>query len=198
MQPDGGINMCTTANDHPPERVNGLPAKIGHDSVVLILGTLPGKRSLMTGTYYADPSNKFWDILFMACGEKIEKSDTAKEILLKNYHIALWDILHSAVRDTSSDKDLLDEKPNDLPQCLAEYPQIKLLLFHSSDSYRYFKRFFKNTTVPYICVSSPSGQSRKSIPEKAEEWRRALSCAIPQLRDGPRLAWKGASPYDMI
>ena len=190
--------MCATANDHLHERVNGLPAKIGHDSVVLILGTLPGKRSLMTGTYYADPSNKFWDILFMACGEKIEKSDTAKEILLKNYHIALWDILHSAVRDTSSDKDLLDEKPNDLPQCLAEYPQIKLLLFHSSDSYRYFKRFFKNTTVPYICVSSPSGQSRKSIPEKAEEWRRALSCAIPQLRDGPRLAWKGASPYDMI
>ena len=104
--------MCATANEHLHERVNGLPAKIEHDSVVLILGTLPGKRSLMTGTYYADPSNKFWDILFMACGEKIEKSDTARELLLKKYHIALWDILHSAVRDTSSDKDLLDEEPN--------------------------------------------------------------------------------------
>ena len=154
--------MCATANDHLHERVNGLPAKIEHDSVVLILGTLPGKRSLMTGTYYADPSNKFWDILFMACGEKIEKSDTAKEILLKKYHIALWDILHSAVRDTSSDKDLLDEKPNDLPQFLAEYPQIKLLLFHSNDSYRYFKRFFKKYRCSlYLCILTKWAKQEK-------------------------------------
>ena len=190
--------MRVTANDHLQERVNGLPAKIRHDSAVLILGTLPGKQSLMTGTYYAAPSNQFWDILFMACGEKIEKSNTARELLLKNYHIALWDILHSAVRDTSSDKGLLDEKPNDLPRYLAEHPQIKLLLFHSNASYRYFKRFFKHTAVPYICVSSPSGQNRKSTLEKAEEWRAALSCAIPQLRNGPRLAWKEAPPRDII
>lgn len=182
--------MCAAANSRLYDRVNGLPAKIEHDSLVLILGTLPGKRSLMTGAYYADPSNRFWDILFMACGEKIEQSDAAKERLLKKYHIALWDILHSAVRDTSSDKDLLDEKPNDLPQYLAAHPQIKLLLFHSSSAYRYFKRFFKNTAVPYICVSSPSGQNRKSTQEKAEEWRAALSCAIPQLRGDSKLAWR--------
>ena len=82
--------MCATANEHLHERVNGLPAKIGHDSVVLILGTLPGKRSLMTGTYYADPSNKFWDILFMACGEKIEKSDTAE----RTYCRKVWNQPH--------------------------------------------------------------------------------------------------------
>lgn len=61
------------------------------------------------------------------------------------------------VHTTSSDKNLLDEKPNDLPQYLAEHPQIKLRLFHSNDAYHYFKRFFKNTSVPYICVSSSSG-----------------------------------------
>lgn len=85
--------MCTTANDHLHKRINGLPAKIGHDSVVLILGTLPGKRSLITGTYYADPSNKFGDILFMACGEKIEKSDTAKDILLKKCGVLMEAVL---------------------------------------------------------------------------------------------------------
>lgn len=89
--------MSNTVNIHSQERVNSLPVRNGHDSVVLILGTLPGKKSLMTGTYYADPSNKFWDILFTACGEKMEKSDMAKDTLLEKYHIALWDILHSAV-----------------------------------------------------------------------------------------------------
>lgn len=162
-------------------RIQGLPAKIDSNSAVLILGTLPGKTSLALGKYYADPSNKFWDILFTACGEEIDKSDKAKEMLLKKYHIGLWDILDSAVRNTSSDKDLLAEKPNDLPRYLTEYPNIKLLLFHSNSTYKYFKRFFKNTAVPYICVSSLSGQSRKTVEEKAKEWRVALSCAIPQL-----------------
>lgn len=172
------------------EQIKGLPANIGPHSVVLILGTLPGRMSLTLGKYYADPSNKFWDILFMACGEAIDKSDSAKEILLKKYNIALWDILASAVRESSSDKDLMDERPNDLPQFLAEHPNIKLLLFHSKDTYKYFKHFFKNTTIPYICVSSPSGQNRKRAEEKAKEWKAALSCAIPQLQGEPRLSWK--------
>ena len=164
-------------------RIQGLSANINYNSAILILGTLPGKMSLNCGKYYADPSNKFWDILFIACGEKIDKTDQGKEKLLEKYHIALWDILASAVRKTSNDKDISDEVPNNLPN-------IKLLLFHSNDAYKYFKRFFKNTAVPYICVSSPSGQNRKSTEAKAEEWRAALSSVIPQLRNGPRLAWK--------
>ena len=182
--------MNSTFDSPAQKRVQGLPAHIDQSSAVLILGTLPGRASLASGRYYADPSNKFWDMLFMACGEKVDKSDEAKELLLQKYHIALWDVLDSAVRDTSSDKDLMDEKPNDLPRCLAEYPNIQLLLFHSKDAYKYFKRFFKNTAVPYICISSPSGQNRKSTEEKVKEWKAALSCAIPQLREKTRLAWK--------
>ena len=182
--------MNNATNNLSQERIKGLPALIDQTSAVLILGTLPGQMSLTLGKYYADPSNKFWDILFRACGEKIDKSDTAKEMLLKKYNIALWDVLDSAERETSSDKDLMNEIPNDLPCCLAEYPNIKLLLFHSNGAYKYFKRFFKNTAIPYICVSSPSGQNRKGVEEKAKEWRAALSCAIPQLREETRLAWK--------
>lgn len=182
--------MNRISNPSLQRRIQGLPAKISPNSVVLILGTFPGRMSLQQGKYYADPSNKFWDILFMACGERVDKSDSAKEMLLKRYNIALWDVLDSAVRETSNDKDLMDESPNDIPTLLEEYPNIKLLLFHSNNAYRYFKHFFKNTAVPYICISSPSGQNRKNIGEKAEEWRAALSCAIPELREKTRLLWK--------
>lgn len=82
--------------------------------------------SLTYGKYYADPSNKFWDILFIACGEKIDKTDQGKKQLLEKYHIALWDILYSAVRKTSNDKDISDETPNNLPLFLSQYPNIKL------------------------------------------------------------------------
>ena len=56
--------MSNTINNLSQERITGLPALIDQTSVVLILGTLPGQMSLTTGTYYADPSNKFWDIIF--------------------------------------------------------------------------------------------------------------------------------------
>ena len=77
---------------------------------------------------------------------------------------------------------------------LEDYPSIKLLLFHSNSAYKYFKRFFKNTAVPYICISSPSGQNRKGTEEKATEWRTALSCAIPKLQGKSRLSWKEHPP----
>ena len=43
-------------------RIKGLSASVDQNSAVLILGTLPGRMSLTYGKYYADPSNKFWDI----------------------------------------------------------------------------------------------------------------------------------------
>ena len=92
----------------------------------------------------------FWDILFQVCGEKVDKSDEAKDKLLEKYNIALWDILESAIRKdaltkkaTAKDKDLKDEKPSDLPQLLAEYPNIKLLVFNGGDTFKYFRRFYK-------------------------------------------------------
>ena len=102
--------MNNTFESPLQERIQGLPPTIDKHSAVLILGTLPGQMSLTYGKYYADPSNKFWDILFIACGEEIDKSDQAKEALLRKYNIALWDILDSAVRETSSDKDLMDDE----------------------------------------------------------------------------------------
>ena len=171
-------------------RTYGLQEIINQDSEVLILGTLPGKKSLDSKKYYSDSSNKFWSILFQACGEPIDKSDEAKEKLLKKYKIAFWDILESAIRNTSSDEDIEDEIPNDLPQLLEDYPNIKLILFHSNDAYKYFKRFFKNTTVPYIRISSPSGQNRKNIQEKILEWKAALSSVIPELQTEHRLELK--------
>ncbi len=147
-------------------RIKGLSASVDQNSAVLILGTLPGRMSLTYGKYYADPSNKFWDILFIACGEKIDKTDQGKKQLLEKYHIALWDILYSAVRKTSNDKDISDETPNNLPLFLSQYPNIKLLIFHSNDAYRYFKRFFNNTAGPIFRAIDQAVKRAKALKKK--------------------------------
>ena len=181
------------------ERICGFKPAIRQNSVVLVLGTLPGQKSLEEMGYYSDPRNNFWRILFQACGEPFERSNEAQTALLEKYGIALWDVLESAIRktsnndtprETSDDKGIREETANDLPGLLAKYPTIKLILFHSNDAYKYFQKHFKNTTIPYIRVASPSGQNRKNIEEKALEWKAALSSVIPQIQMPHRLERK--------
>ena len=181
------------------ERICGFKPVIRQNSVVLVLGTLPGQKSLKQMGYYSDPRNNFWRILFQACGESFDKSNEAKTALLEKYGIALWDVLESGIRknsnndtprETSDDKGIGAEIANDLPGLLVKYPNIKLILFHSNDAYKYFQKHFKNTTIPYIRVASPSGQNRKNIEEKALEWKAALSCVIPQIQTSHRLERK--------
>ncbi|MDR1629164.1 MAG: DNA-deoxyinosine glycosylase [Oscillospiraceae bacterium] len=172
------------------KRTKSLDPDIRPDSVVLILGTLPGQASAEQKQYYSDPTNKFWGILAGACEEPLPKTVAEKAALLQKYKIALWDVVESAVRKTSNDKDLKNEEKNKLPELLATYPNIKLLLFHSNGAYKYFRRFFKNSTIPYIRVSSPSGQNRKNMNEKVLEWKAALSSVLPQLQMAHRLEEK--------
>lgn len=37
---------------------------ISNNAKVLILGTIPGKESILKNQYYANPRNQFWDILY--------------------------------------------------------------------------------------------------------------------------------------
>jgi hypoxanthine-DNA glycosylase len=73
---------------------------------ILILGSIPGKKSLLAGQYYAHRCNSFWPIM----GDLIAATPTlpyASRIqILKSNGIALWDVLASCTRDSSLDSDI--------------------------------------------------------------------------------------------
>lgn len=48
----------------------GLPPVIDKDCNTLILGALPGDKSIEQKQYYANPNNQFWRIVFAAFDEK--------------------------------------------------------------------------------------------------------------------------------
>ena len=52
-------------------RIQSFPPIISKKSKILILGSIPGTKSLEKQEYYAHPQNHFWKILFCMFGEEV-------------------------------------------------------------------------------------------------------------------------------
>ena len=59
------------------------------DSLILILGSLPSKKSREENFYYANPKNRFWSVLSQIFQET-PKTKEEKITFLKKHRLALW------------------------------------------------------------------------------------------------------------
>ena len=119
----------------------GFPPIARDDAHILILGSLPGQRSIDEQQYYAHPQNAFWRImgeLFAIEGDYATRCDQLIE-----RRIALWDVLMSSVRPGSMDADisLSSARPNDFAGFLAGHPKIGLIAFNGRKAEQLFERF---------------------------------------------------------
>lgn len=117
------------------------------DCEVLIVGTIPSKESLKLKEYYANEDNLFWDILVRICDEEwsmfkmaevLDYSDKI-QMLLSN-RIALWDIIKTCSRATSSDSDIKNPEFNDLKSFLQTHSKIRRVLFNGEKAYKYYSK----------------------------------------------------------
>lgn len=73
-------------------------------SKVLILGTMPGVRSLQLQQYYGHSGNHFWRLLFALFNQPFSTDYQARVNLLLQHKIALWDVLSHCEREGGSSK----------------------------------------------------------------------------------------------
>lgn len=146
------------------------------NATILILGTMPGIKSLELGQYYGHKQNNFWKLVFTIFKENItDDYETKKEILLKN-NIALWDVLKYCDRVGSLDSAIKNEITNDFEAFLKEHSHIKTILFNGQKAAAFFKKYipvsdnYKLITLP---STSPANAS-KSFEIKRKEWEVIL------------------------
>jgi hypoxanthine-DNA glycosylase len=109
----------------------GLPGVIPADARLLVLGSLPGDRSLAEGRYYAHPRNQFWRLIGAVLGEDIAGLDYADRLArLAARRVGLWDVYAEAVRQGSLDAAIRDGRPNDLAGLCAHLPGLRLVAFN--------------------------------------------------------------------
>ncbi len=132
--------------------------QINENSEILILGSMPGVKSLEMQQYYAHPQNRFWKLMGMFCHypnmHNLEYSEKLK-VLLKN-KFALWDVIKSCCREGSLDSDIEKEIPNKIPDLLNKYKNIKIICLNGNKAYSALKKHFPEILNTYKCCKMPS------------------------------------------
>ncbi|UIR57207.1 DNA-deoxyinosine glycosylase [Sphingobacterium sp. SRCM116780] len=146
------------------------------DIRLLILGSLPGDKSLQEQQYYAHPQNRFWKLMKLIFNVAEIHSYTDKLDLLLEHHIGLWDVCAQAQRKGSMDLDIIDEEPNDLDVFLADHPHIHTIIFNGQKAQKVFDKYFKkNPNYRYFTLPSTSpANAQYSLEKLLQEWRTVL------------------------
>ncbi|MEY8760475.1 DNA-deoxyinosine glycosylase [Chryseobacterium tongliaoense] len=157
-------------------RISSFPPLIDPSSRILILGSIPGVKSLEKQQYYAHPQNKFWAIIFELFNEEFTTDYTERLNILKKHHIAVWDVIDSCERKGSLDSEIKNEEANQIAELLEEYPNIKAIFCNGGKSYKNLQKILgKNYQLPIFLLPSTSPLHTISFEKKLEEWKAVLS-----------------------
>jgi double-stranded uracil-DNA glycosylase len=126
----------------------GAPLSVGFPPIadararVLVLGSLPGVKSLQMREYYAQPYNAFWRIM----GELFSADPTleypARLVRLRAHGIAVWDVLAAGEREGSLDAAIVPASivVNDFNAFFERHPRIGLICFNGNTAAGLFRR----------------------------------------------------------
>lgn len=149
------------------------------DARILILGSLPGQRSLRDHQYYAHPQNAFWKIMQTLVGATGNYEERCASLCESN--IAVWDVLAESVRPGSMDSDiqLSSARCNDFVGFFANHRHIGLVCFNGQKAAKLYQQFVdvdhsgpqcRFATLP---STSPT-YAAMSYENKLARWREAL------------------------
>lgn len=156
-------------------RIQSFPPVISEKSKILILGSIPGVKSLEKQEYYAHPQNHFWRLLFCIFEEAFSSDYQYKLNFLEKYNIALWDTIESCERKGSKDTDIKDEAMNQIPNLLGKYPNIQVIFCNGQKAYKnVIKLLGRDFHLPIILMPSTSPLHTIAFDKKLEDWKQVL------------------------
>lgn len=152
-------------------RISSFPPVISKDSNILILGSVPGIKSLEMQEYYAHPQNKFWRILFELFNEDYTTDYAEKIDLLKKNKIAVWDVIDSCERKGSLDTKIKNENHHNILQLLNDFPSIKVIFCNGQKSFKTLGKILPDDPkIPVFVLPSTSPAYTIPYQQKVKDW----------------------------
>jgi len=162
---------------------------VGKRMHTLVLGTMPGQKSLLLQQYYAHQRNALWPILCAIATDDVPDYTVHQSLsyqqrceLITSAGFALWDVLARCERPGSLDGNIVrqSEIPNAIPQLITAHPELRIIACNGRTAEALFKRHILpqlHEPIPLV-VSLPStspAMASLSLHAKHERWRSALS-----------------------
>jgi TDG/mug DNA glycosylase family protein len=158
-------------------RKASFPPVVAPDTRVLVLGSLPGEKSLAAQRYYAHPQNRFWHLIGKVIGTELQPLgyEARLEALLAA-KVGLWDTVASAHRTGSLDASIREAEPNPLADLAASLPELRAVGFNGKTSARIGMPQLAHTDLALVPLPSSSpAHATMRLAEKEKLW--------DQLRD---------------
>ena len=130
--------------------LTSFPPIISAHATVLVLGSMPGQRSLAQNQYYAHPQNQFWPLMAALCDVDLHLPYAERIAKLNCAGIALWDVLQHCEREGSLDARIVaaTEVPNDFQDVLDQHTRLRALCFNGQKAQKAFMRHVKPLLKP--------------------------------------------------
>ena len=175
----------------------GAPLSIGFPPIaddrarVLVLGSLPGRRSLEAREYYAQPQNAFWRIMGRLFGAEPSLPYEQRLERLRAARVAVWDVLAAGEREGSLDSSIVPASVvvNDFGSFFARHQDIDLVCFNGRTAAELYRRRVVPELKPEqaalairLLPSTSAAHASLRFEQKLARWSAALRGALESLR----------------
>lgn len=159
----------------PDDRLAGFEPVADARTLVVVLGSFPGRASLAAAQYYAHPRNHFWPICAQLLGVDFPALPYADRLAaLLCCRIGLWDVYTRCHRASSLDADIEDAEPSDLGRLLQVAPGLRALLHNGGESARAMPRSAALGIAAERLPSTSPANASASFARKLAAWRAAF------------------------
>lgn len=157
-----------------------------HDDAarVLVLGSMPGARSLDAQAYYAHPRNAFWPIMEALFDIRCALDYERRLAGLRAHRVALWDVIGQCRRRGSLDQRVEPGSivANDFDRLFNACPSIVLVAFNGRLAEQSFERYvspglaarFARIERVRLPSTSPAHAAMR-FEQKRAAWAKALA-----------------------
>lgn len=172
-------SLATPAEENAPIVLQGLAPVVGPGTVLLILGSFPGVRSLQLQQYYAHPQNQFWKILQALWPQHPLTSAAepggyaARCRWLLDRGLGLWDVYARCTRSGSLDSAIRDAVPNDI--AALKLPRLAAIAHNGGESFRHARHTAALGVPVHRLPSTSPANASWSFTRKLDAWRGVVA-----------------------
>ena len=176
--------MASSTASKPQHVTHGFGPCYFEDSEILILGSFPSVKSREANFYYGHPMNRFWTVLAGIFEIQIPNDADSKQRILKDIHVALYDVIEECDIQGSSDSSIKNVVPTDLSK-IIKHSKIRAIYLNGKKAGALFEKYQKpliGDSIPsFVLPSTSPANAATSVNQLIQIWGAHINVSCQMM-----------------